>query len=50
MFEEGEAMNREQAIIKLPGSTEIPVIALDDWKVWMLIALTITAVMVWKKL
>ena len=38
-------MIREQAVIKLP-STEIPLIALDDWRVWLLVIILV--VLIWK--
>jgi len=50
VFEEGEAMIREQATLRLPGSTEIPLIAFDDWRFWVLLAVIIGAAFAWKRM
>ena len=42
-------MIREQATLKVAGS-EIPLIAFDDWRFWLLLAVIIGAALVWKKL
>ena len=41
-------MTREQATIKLP-STEIPLIALDDWKFWALLAVGVLILIIWRR-
>lgn len=40
-------MVREQSIIKVAGS-EIPLLALDDWKFWLLIILGCVMIFIWK--
>ena len=40
-------MIREQAVIKLPGDSEVPVIALDEPLVWIVVLLGFFLAFLW---
>ena len=41
-------MIREQSILKVAGN-EIPLIAFDDWKVWVFFGVILAAIWIWKR-